>query len=180
MIRTYSQIIGNPVLREGDGEPAALLQDIIIHPDTGKIEGFWVKSLILPVNNAVIPSESILEWKKNVYIKDEREIAEPGDIIKITEILSRDTLFMGNQVKNEAGLYLGHVFDLDFDTEKLYLRNMYTQKSFFIFKYDQRLFNYDTIIQVTPDYIVVQELESKKEKVKNTSILKDEQPVMDA
>jgi len=180
MIRTQSQIIGNPVLREGDGETVALMQDAIIHPDTGKIEGFWVKPLTLPVKSAVIPSESILEWKKNVYVKDEREIAEPEDIIKIAEILSRDTLFMGNQVKNEEGLYLGRVFDLDFDTEKFYLRNLYTQKSFLLFKYDPRLFNYDAIIQTTPDYIVVQELESKKEKVKNTSILKDEQPVMDA
>ncbi|MBU1017980.1 hypothetical protein KKA33_03040 [Patescibacteria group bacterium] len=180
MIRTHSQIIGNPVLREEDGEPVALLQDMIIHPDTGKIEGFWVKPLMLPVNNAVIPSESILEWKKNVYIKDEREIAEPEDIIKITEILSRDILFTGNQVKNEAGVTIGRVFDLDFDTEKLYLRNLYTEKSFLVFKYNQRIFNYDTIIQVTPDYIVVQELEEKKERVKEAGILKDKQPVMDA
>ena len=100
----------------------------------------------------------ILEWKKNIYIKDEREIAEPEDIIKISEILSRNTFFIGSQVKNEAGEVFGRVYDLDFDTNKLYLRNLYVQKSFFGFKYGQRVFSYDAIVQVLPEYILVKDI----------------------
>ena len=174
----YSQIIGTHILRHEDGEVIALLQDLIIHPDTGKIEGFWVKPLTLPFRSAVIQSDSILECKKNIYIKDEREIAEPEDIIRISELLSRNTLFIGNHVKNKSGDGLGSVHDLDFDTKKLYLRNLYTEKAFLIFKYNQRIFNYNTIIQVLPEYILVKEVEEKKEKAKEPALMKDE-PVMD-
>ena len=179
MIRTYSQIIGTPILSHEDGRAIALLQDVIINPDTGKLEGFWVKPLTLPMGNAIIQNSSILEWKKNIYINDEREITEPEDIIKISEILEMNTLIIGNRVKNESGDELGSVHDLDFDTEKLYLRNLYTQKAFFVFKYDHRIFNYDTIVKVLPEYILVKEIEEKKEEAKEPALMKDEQPVMD-
>ncbi len=174
MIRTYSQIIGTTVLRHENGEAIALIRDIIIHPDTGKIDGLWVRPLTMPIKNAVIQSDAILEWKKNVYIKDEREIAEPEDIIKVSEILSRNIVFIGNQVKNESEEILGRAYDLDFDTDKLYLKNLYVQKSFLGFKYQSRIFSYDSIIKVLPEYILVKDTEKKKE----TALVKDK-PLLD-
>ena len=179
MIRSYRQIVGTPILGHEDGALLALIQDIIIHPDTGKIEAFWVKPLTLPIKNAIIQNDSILEWKKNIYIKDVREIAEPEDIIKISEILSRNTFFIGNLVKNEAEEVLGKIYDLDFDTNKLYLKNLYTQKSFFGFKFQSRIFPYDRIIKVLPEYILVKDIEEKKVKVKEASLLEDKQPLLD-
>jgi len=160
MIRSYIQIIGAPVVSSEDGELLAVIRDVIIHPDTGRIEGFWVKSLTLPIRNAVILSDSILEWKKNVYIKDDREIAEAEDIIKISELFSRNTFFIGNSVISESGLRLGKVYDLDFDTNKMYLRNIYSEKSVLgFFKYSPRVFSYDSIIQVLPEYILEKDTE---------------------
>lgn len=177
MIRSYSQIIGTPVLGHEDGTAIALLQDIIIHPDTGKIEAFWVKPLTLPLRNAIIQSDSILEWKKKIYIKDDREIADPEDIIKVSEILSRNTIFIGNQVKNEAGKMYGKVYDLDFNVDKLYLRNLYIQKSFLGFKFEQRIFHYDNIIKVLPEYILVKDIEEKKAKAEEPAL--DKHPLLD-
>lgn len=179
MIRTYSQIIGTPILSHENGRTIALLQDVIINPDNGKLEGFWVKPITLPIGNAIIQNNSILEWKKNIYINDEREIAEPEDIINISEILEMNTLVIGNAVKNEAGEVFGSVFDIDFDTSKLYLRNLYVQKSFFGFKHSQRIFNYDTIVQVLPEYILVKDIEEKKEKAEDLTLIKDKQPLLD-
>ena len=179
MIRNYSQIIGTPILSHEDGRAIALLQDVIINPDNGKLEGFWVKPITLHIGNAIIQNNSILEWKKNIYIKDEREISEPEEIIKISEILEMNTLIIGNSVKNEAGEVFGNVFDIDFDTSKLYLRNLYVQKSFLGFKYGQRIFNYDTIAQVLPEYILVKDIEEKKEKAEDMTLMKDKQPLLD-
>ncbi len=175
MIKYFSEIIGTPVLGQSDGQPLALISDIIIHPDTGKIEAFWVKPLTIPIANAVIKSDAILEWKKSVYIKDDREIAEDSDIIRISEILARNTVFIGNQAQNESGESLGYVHDLDFDTEKLYLNNIYIQQSFlFFFKYNQRTFFFDNILKVLPEYILVKDVEDKKD-----TVLIKEKPLMD-
>lgn len=175
MNKYFSEIIGTPVLGHADGNPLALISDIIIHPDTGKIEAFWVKPLTLPISNAVIKSDSILEWKKNVYIKDDREIAEVSDIIRISEIITRNTFFVGNNVQNESGEPLGYVYDLDFDTTKLYLNNIYTNKSFlFFFKYEQRVFSFDSILKVIPEYILVKDVQEKKDVI----LIKDK-PLME-
>lgn len=175
MIQSYRQIIGAPVVDHEDGALLALVQDIIVHPDTGKIEAFWVKPLTLPIKNAVIQSNSILEWKKNIYIDGENEITDPEDIIKISEILSRNTYFIGNQVRNEAEDDLGRVYDLDFDTDKLFLRQLYAQKSFLMFKYGERVFAYDKVIKVLPEYILVKDTES----VQEPAIAEGKQPLLD-
>ena len=85
MIKNHRSIIGTSVLHFDDGSLLAVLRDVIIDPDTGKIEAFWVKPLSLPIANAVIQSQDIVEWKKNIYLKNESVIADPADIIKVTD-----------------------------------------------------------------------------------------------
>jgi sporulation protein YlmC with PRC-barrel domain len=165
MIQTYSQIVGTFVIREEDGQIIALINDIIINPDTGKIEAFWVKPVTMPFSNAIIKSESIIKWGKKIHIQGEGDIAEAEDVIKISEILAQNIYFIGNIVKNEAGATLGKVYDLDFDTEKLYLRQIYSEKRFLIFSYNQRIFSYNAILKATPDHILVKDVEEKKVKV---------------
>ena len=179
MIRDYRKIIGNRVVHHDDGTVLALVQDIVIHPDTGKVEAFWVKPLFFPISNAILQSGLILEWKKNIYVRDESVIADPADIIKITEILSRNTLFIGNVVKNESGEIVGTVYDLAFDDQKFYLRTLYVQKSFLGFKYSSRMFSYDNIIKVLPEYILVKDIEEKKVEAEEGALVKDKRPLMD-
>lgn len=179
VVQQFNQIIGMPIVGFEDGSPLAMIKDIIIHPDTGKIEGFWVKPLTLPIKDGILLSDSILEWKKNVYIKDEREIAEPDEIIKIEEVLARETYFIGNTVKNESEEVIGKVFDVDFDTKKYYLKNIYIEKSIIGFKHSQRMLPYDSIIKVLPEYILVKDIKDKKETVEGRVMLDDKQPLLD-
>ncbi len=179
MIQKFNKIVGKPVVSSENGTLLAMIQDIIIHPDTGKIEGFWVKPLTLPIKNGILQSDAILDWKKNVYIRDNREIAEPDEIIKISEILLRETYFIGNLVKNESDEILGKVVDIDFDSKKLYLKNLYIEKSFLGFSRNQRIISYDSIIKVMPEYILVKDIQDKKITVKEGMVIDDKQPLMD-
>ncbi len=77
MIKFFSEIVGTPILDHSTGGLLGLIKDMIIDPDTGKIEAFWVKPATVPIVDGVIQVKSILEWKKNVYIKSDRDIAEP-------------------------------------------------------------------------------------------------------
>jgi sporulation protein YlmC with PRC-barrel domain len=179
MIRSVLQIIGNHVVGHEDGAILALIKDAVINPDTGKIEAFWVKPLNIPIKNAILSTDSIIEWKKNIYINDERELAEADEIIKISEILTRNTFFIGNTVINESEEVLGKVIDVDFDTNKLYLKNIYVEKTFLgIIKYQSRIFSYDSIIKVMPEYILVKDMEDKKVRVKERALSKEEQPLL--
>lgn len=164
MKKNYKQIRGTPVVQFDSGDLLAIIEDIIINPDDGKIEAFWVKPAYLPVNHAVLLSQSIIKWGQKIYIKNEDEISPAEDLIKISEILSREILFVGNQVKNEAKEDLGWIYDLVFDNQKWYLKSIYTAKYFLGIKYHKRIFSYDSIIEAFPDYILVKDIQAVKIK----------------
>ncbi|MBI5421844.1 PRC-barrel domain-containing protein [Candidatus Peregrinibacteria bacterium] len=178
MIHQRGKIIGTPVLGFADGQPLGIVEDVIIHPDTGKVEALWVKPLTLPYAHAVLPVEGILSWKKHLYVSGEGALSEPDEVIRIAETLSRKEGFVGNRVRNESGKGFGRVYDLDFDTRNMTLRYLFVDKSFLGFRFQRRFFHYDSVVQVLPDAIVVKDEEIKVEK---EPILADEgQPVLEA
>lgn len=164
MLHEYRKILGTHIVHQTEGSVLALVNDIIIHPDTGKVEAFWVKSISIPIANAILRVDDILEWKKNIYVRDERAITDPADIIRVSEILSRNTFFIGNQVKSESGQYLGKVYDLSFDGKSFSIKQLFTQKIFLFFAFETRIFDYSSVIEVLPEYITVKNMEAKKEK----------------
>ena len=178
MIRQYSKIIGTHVLSFAEGDRLATVEDIIVHPDTGKVEGFWVKPLTLPLSHAVLPWEGVVAWKRNLYVKDDQAFAEPEEVIRIADILVRKTYFVGNRVKTESGKALGKVFDLDFDDRKMFLRYLFVGKSALFVRSATRFVPYDSILQVLPDVIVVKDEEERS--VRESELVKGRQPVMDA
>ncbi len=179
MVTSLTNIIGAKVVRQEDGQVLAVVFGLIIHPDTGKVEALKVKALDPRIRNAVVLAGDILEFKTKVYVNNENDVAEEEDIIRITDIISRNTPFFGNKVKNEAGEYIGKVYDLEFDTKSFYLKQIYTEKSFLIFKYNPRIFSYDSIIKAEPDYILVKDTQEVEEKAEARSILDKNQPVLD-
>ncbi len=171
MIKFFREIIGTPVLDFEDASPLALIKDIIIDPDTGKIEGLWVKPLESLLTYGVLQTQDILEWKKNLYIRHENVIGDPAEIIKIADILSQKRYFLGNAVRTEGGEAWGKVMDLDFDTLHYYVRNLYAQKYFLgLIPYEKRGVSYDLILEVLPEAIVVKDKIEKGEKVQKSFI----------
>jgi len=174
VIKEYKSIIGTPIMHFDEGSLLALIKDVVINSDTGKIEAFWVKPLTVPMFNAVIQSQDIVEWKKNVYIKNDSVITDPADIIRISDIMAKKTYVIGNRVQNEEGIYYGKVYSITFDTESFYLKQIYVQKSILgIINYEQRIFSFDNIIEVTKDRIIIKDEAVEKEEVVKTTLAED-------
>jgi len=178
MIKSYKEIIGTPILKNQDGELLGIIYDVIIDPETGKIEAFWIKCSTLPIGNGILQNSSILDWKYKIYIKGEQEISLPDEIIKITEILSKKILFIGNTVRNESGDRLGKIYDLEFDTTNYLIKNLYSSKIFLGFKFNKRIFSFENIIEALPDHILVKDIQSRE--VRDVVELNVKHPIMDA
>ena len=174
MIKEYQSIIGTPILHFEEGGLLALLKDVVINPDNGKIEAFWVKPAIALTANAVIQSNDIVEWKKNIYIRNDSVISDPADIIRISDIMAKKTYVIGNHVQNQAGDYYGKVHSIDFDTETFYLKQIYVQRSILgLINYDNRIFSFDNIIEITPSSIIIDDKAVKKEEVVKSTLAED-------
>lgn len=174
MIKNYKAIIGTKIIEYDSGNVIALLKDIIVNPDNGMLEGFWVKPLTIPISDAIIQSQDIIEWKKNIYIKDESVISDPADIISISDILLREAYVIGNFVQNQEGEFLGRVYTLDFDSNSFYIRGIYSEKSLLgIYSYNKRIFPYDSVIEILPSAIIVKDKVSKEEVIRKGKLIED-------
>lgn len=162
MIIHFSDCVGVPLVHFETGDLLGLIKDVIVRPQDGRIEAFWVKSLAHPWQNRILQTQDILEWKKNAYVRNPDAISLPSEIIRIVEILQKKTEVIDNRVFDEENRYLGKVYDFDFNTEEFILRNIYVGKRF-LWKFCQpRIIGSVNIIEIFPDYIRVRDLEVKK------------------
>ena len=173
MLLNRSEIRGWPLLSHADGAVLGIVMDLIINPDTGRIEAFWVKPYEVPLKEAIVASEDVLGFRKGLSVRNEKVILEPGDILRVAEILNRGIFFYGNRAIGESGNPVGKVYDISFDPKQLMLRQIYTSKGFFPFYYDRRIYPYGAIVEAMPDRIIVKDLEAPKEEVINPDLLKD-------
>jgi sporulation protein YlmC with PRC-barrel domain len=174
VIKEYQSIIGTPILHFEEGSLLALLKDVVIDTDTGKIEAFWVKPATILTANAIIQSQDIVEWKKNIYIRNNSVISDPADIIRISDIMAKRTYIIGNHVQNQAGDYYGKAYSIDFDTETFYLKQIYVRRSILgLINYDNRIFSFDSIIEVTPSSIIIDDKAVQKEEIVKSTLAED-------
>ena len=158
MIRDYQSVLGASVLEFDSGDLLALVTGIIVHPDTGVVEAFWVKPLGSSLSRAVLRSADILEFKKHLYVRSAQVLAEAEEVIRVSEILNEGRFFLENTVQNEAGDSYGHCVNLSFDTDSFMLQQLYCKKTFLkLLTLDERIFSYEAIIEVFPKMIVVRD-----------------------
>jgi len=166
MIREVKMLIGSKVLDFDTGEPLAILNFPIINPDSGAIEAFWVKPLTLGMANAVVQVGNIVKFKKNIYIKSENVIADPADIIRLSEILSEKRRFINAPVRNEAGDKYGKVVDISFNTDTYMLKQIYVEKLVFgLIPSGRRIFGWSRIVEVLEDGIIINDSNNEEKEV---------------
>ena len=180
MIKEYTSIIGTRILHFDNGQLIGLLKDIIINPDSGKIEAFWINTASLAFKHGILQNDDIVEWKKHIYVRNEHVIAEPDEIIRIKDVLDRNTQFIGNSVKGESESAYGKVYSLDFDSDKGMLRYIYSQKSFLGINGKKFTFHYKDIVKTLPDYILVKDNQIKSEEIAESSAMENKTLVPDA
>lgn len=170
MIRDYKSVLGAKVLEFDSGDLLAMINGIIVNPDTGMVEAFWVKSATLPVKNAVLRISDIVEFKKNIYINSDKVLAQAEDVIRISEVLEDGRTFVDNAVQSEAGESYGTCVNLTFDTKTYALKQIHSRRSILgLITLDERIFSYDNILKVLPEMILVEDVVTKKETVMATT-----------
>ena len=164
MIRNYESILGSHVIHQENGSILGLVEGLIVNPDSGKLEAFWVRPAEQPFSHAIVQSQNVAEWKKHLYVKDESALADPTQIIRIADILAQNRPILGNRVENENGQSYGKVVGADINDQTGYVHQIQTQKSLLgLFGYKKRIFSYSKIVEVLPSKIIVSDDASQKE-----------------
>lgn len=164
MQKLYSQIVGLPVYDEHSISPIALVQDVIIDPETG-----FVVAFLLSKKKIVVPLD-VTRLNSGLYIHDQENLMELDEVMRVTEVLKKEVPIMGARVMSLKKKYIGKVVDFEIDTKAMALSHILTAKTIFFLHYNEREFSRSQIITITSHGITVkdvQEVPVKKRAVQS-------------
>lgn len=150
---------GKKVLIESSGKLVALLNLPIINPSTGVIEAFWVKTGLPGLHDAIIKTEDIRAFKKNIYIESELKIQDPGQILKIAQILEQNKPYFGQKVLGVNQKSYGLLWNISFSSETLIIKQLFTKKLLGLKKH---VFSAKLISEVTQESILINDDNTQK------------------
>ena len=163
----FNSCIGTPVLEEGGDHALGVLSGILIHPDTGKVEGFLVHVQgLMGKGDLFCGSGDIVRWGTRVYLRSASVLATPEDRIRLQVLLNDPRTVLGQKIRTESGTKIGRCADIQFNTDVMHLEWLFPRK---MFRWGIALPVSD-ILEITPSAIVIRDLVSKvpvEEGVKN-------------
>lgn len=124
--------LGLPVSAEDTGDTLGELGGIAIHPDTGKVEGFYVT---LPVGffsteALFLSSSDILHWGTQVTVRKRSVLSPPEDFLRLQALFEDERSFLEQKIKTESGKYIGRCMDVQFDTDHFVVEWIFPRRLF--------------------------------------------------
>lgn len=126
----FSTAVGLPVCEEGSHEPLGRIVKILIHPDTGKIEGFGVKisGFLFTSAEKFLPVADILRWSLRVVVRSSDVLCDVTDMVRLEPLLSSPRPVLGQKIVTNNGRQLGRCGDVQFDTTHFMLEWIFPKK----------------------------------------------------
>jgi len=161
MEKMFSNIVGTSVYLSDGRKPIAMVGDVIMDTDRGKLLAFVVDKS----NQMVIMDRDIIGWGDVIQINNFDDIIEADDIIRLTDIRKKNIVLFGNKVLTREGKVLGKVVDFSLDTNNFELKNLFVAKYILgLLQYDQRIIPASKVVEILKDKVVVEDdLEIVKE-----------------
>lgn len=164
-----SDVRGSSIVDDQTLFVVATLGDPLIHPDTGRIEGFFVYGYSPDASGQLfLLSQDILSWGSSLHVRSSAVLSPPGDLIRLQPLFSDTRQFLGHRIRVEGDrTLLGTCHDIQFDTRHLVVEWLFPRKYFW---YRQPLPASD-ILEVTDEAIWIRHpLRLTKEKIESSEI----------
>ena len=127
----YTRSIGLPVQDEETGETLGDISGILIHPDTGAIEGFFVRVHgFLGRTDLFLMHLDILHWGLRITVRSRDVLTSVDDLIRLRPILEGRRTVLGQTMVTEGGQTLGRCADVQFSTKQFRLEWLFPKRFF--------------------------------------------------
>lgn len=150
----FTAAIGTPVLEEDGAEPVGTLSGILVHPDTGVVEGVFVT---LPGffggSTTFLLSIDILHWGLRILIRDRSVFCDPREIVRLQSIVDDGRTVLGQPIRTESGKTMGRCADIQLSSKAYRLEWIFPRK---FFRWGRPI-RATQIVEVTPEAIVVKD-----------------------
>lgn len=163
MLIEVSHLKGLPVASMSDEIKIGTIDDTLIHPDTGEVIGFLVKTPGWFGTKLALSSRDVTAYAAEAILVHSADcLVSPDDIQPFKTIAKRNNRWLNKLVETEAGEKLGKVKDIVVETDLERLAKIHVGSMFG----PDRILSRDDIVKVTPRKILVQaSIADKKEIV---------------
>ncbi len=162
MLQLSNSFIGRPVLSLRTGTAVATTTTPIINPNNLKIEGFYCNDRFSS-KQLVLLSQDIRDTiPQGLVIDDHDVLSEPGELVRLKEILDMNFVLLGKQVETVSKQKVGKVSDYATDTSSMYVQKVYVSQSVFKNLTNGSLsVDRTQINEITPRRLIINDLEAQ-------------------
>jgi len=129
MLRLSASLLNQPVLSLRTGGQVAITQTAIINPNNLKIEGFLCQDSV-DKKQLVLLYQDIRDMiPKGFVVNDHEVLAEPGELVRLKDIISIKFELIGKSVETVSKSKVGKVNDYAVESETMYIQKLYVAQS---------------------------------------------------
>jgi len=160
MLQLSASLINRPVLSLRTGGVVATTTTPIINPTNLKIEGFYCNDSFERKKVMVLLYQDIRDVIAQGFVVNDHDVlAEPGELVRLKEIMDLRFDLMGKPVSTISKHKIGKVVDFATETTTMYVQKIYAGQSLFKSLTGGSLgIDRTQIIEITDRKIVVQDL----------------------
>lgn len=152
MLIEISQLKGQAVASLNDEARIGTVDEVVLHPDTGEVVGFWIQLPGWFAGKAALSSRDVVGYEAEaIVVGSSDSLVAPDDVQPFRSVIRRQDHWLGKPVETEAGDSLGKVTDVIVDTDLERLAKLQTQALFG----PERMIGREDIVKVTRARIVV-------------------------
>lgn len=113
----FSTVLGLPVVDEEMTQQLGTISGIFVHPDTSKVEGFFVRipGLFRP-DDLFLSSLDVLRWGLRVVVRDAEVLSPIEDRIRLQSVYQEHRYVLGQRIITDTHRKLGICADVQFST----------------------------------------------------------------
>lgn len=151
----FSTCRGTPVVDEEVHSLLGVIDHPLIHPDTGKVEGFFVHAPgILSAGHLFLATSDIRRWGRKVEVRDSDSLGPLHEHVRLEHLSKDPRHFLGQRMTTEQGRPLGRCGDVQFDTSTFHLQWLFPRKFRFFWGTPIPA---SSVLEVKPRAIIVKE-----------------------
>ncbi len=137
----------------------AVASSLIINPNNLKIEGWYCQDRFSK-QKLILQTQDVREMSdQGLIVNDHEVLAEPGDLIRLKDVLELNFELIGKPVVTISKEHIGKVSDYAADSASLYIQKLYISQSLIkSFTGGGLSIDRTQIVEITNRKIVIQDL----------------------
>lgn len=127
----YTRALGTPVIDSESLQVLGTVSGILLHPDTGKVEGLFVTVPgFFSRTQLFLSSMDILRWASRIELAHGDVLAPVEDHVRLQPLLEEGRPMLGQPIRTDAGRAIGRCADVQFDTKALVIEWLFPRSLF--------------------------------------------------